>query len=262
MKIKVWSDLHLEFRTDDMEKTQFDHIHHEHPDDKETTLLLAGDIGTGTIAKPFVEEMCNHFKHVLMVHGNHEYYENDFNKVLKSWQDWELEDAPKNFHFLYNDWRILDGVRFLGGTMWTSFNKGDPITMGAAHRMMNDYAAIRSHGECITPHFILREHDRFYDFLVAKFAEPFDGPTVVMTHHSPGNELKRRGHRGDRLGGCYFADIEEMIGNTNVANLWVHGHTHNNWDYMINETRVVCNPYGYWGYDANRDFDRAFILEV
>ena len=257
MKIKVWSDLHLEFR-----KYLFDHIHLEHPDDKETTLLLAGDISTGTTAQPFVEEMCKHFKYVIMIHGNHEYYYNDFEKTVANWQAWELEGSPKNFHFLYNDYRVLDGVRFLGGTMWTSFNDGDVITMGAAHRIMTDYVEISNRGNRITPDFVMAEHDKFMDFLLRKFDEPFDGPTVVMSHHSPGNALKRRGRVGDRVESCYFADIEEVIGYHNVADLWVHGHTHNNWDYVINETRVVCNPYGYWGYDTNKEFDRNLILEV
>jgi len=257
MKIKVWSDLHLEFR-----EFLFDHIHIEHPDDKDTTLLLAGDISIGTTAKPFVEAMCNHFKHVLMIHGNHEYYHQDFLKVVKDWEDWETEGAPSNFHFLYNDWRILDGVRFLGGTMWTNFGDGDPLTMSYAHRVMNDYQEIRVEGQRITPHFILREHDRFMDFLLPKFEEPFDGPTVVMSHHSPGNVLKRRGYAGDRVDACYFADIEEMIGYHDKAVLWVHGHTHESWDYTINNTRVVCNPYGYWGESTNPNFDRALILEV
>jgi Calcineurin-like phosphoesterase len=257
MKIKVWSDLHLEFR-----EFLFDHIHLEHPDDKETTLLLAGDISLGTTAKPFVEEMCKHFKHVLMIHGNHEYYHQDFSITIRDWKNWELNMAPKNFHFLYNDWRVLDDVRFLGGTMWTSFNDGDPITMGAAHRMMNDYNNIRDNGEIITPDFILKEHEKFMEFLLKKFDEPFDGLTVVMSHHSPGSELKRKGHRGDRLGGCYFADIEQLIGYHDKAVLWVHGHTHMNWDYMINNTRVVCNPYGYWGHGTNRGFDRMLILEI
>jgi hypothetical protein len=198
-----------------------------------------------------------------MVCGNHEYYHQpDFNKVNADWQAWECEGSPKNFHFLYNDWRILDGVRFLGGTMWTDFDDGDPIAMGACHRIMSDYADIKLDGQPLTPRDVIREHDRFMKFLLEKFDEPFDGKTVVMSHHSPGNELKRRGRRGDRVGSAYFADIEEIIGHHNKAHLWVHGHTHQCWDYRINETRVVCNPYGYWGHSTNGNFDPDLILEV
>lgn len=256
MKIKVWSDLHLEFR-----ENLYDHIWEPSESDKDVTLLLAGDVAKGTAGEDFMHALCASFKHVLRICGNHEFYENDFDKVIKHWQDFE-EGGPPNFHFLHNDWRILDGVRFLGGTMWTSFNDGDPISMGACHRIMNDYAEIWCEGKRITPRFVMHEHDRFIDFLLQKFDEPFDGPTVVMTHHSPGNELKRRGRRGDRVGAAYFADIEEMIGHHNKSVLHVHGHTHQSFDYMINETRVICNPYGYWGHSVNKDFNPDLVIEI
>lgn len=257
MLIKVFSDLHLEFRNN-----LFDHIHNPHPDDGITTLCLCGDISTGTASRSFVEEMCKQFKHVLMICGNHEYYYNDFEKVNVDWAKYEQDEAPDNFHFLYNDWRILDGVRFLGATMWTSFDKGEPMTMKAARQEMNDYQEIRCQGQVITPHFILREHDRAIDFLTEKFDEKFDGPTVVMSHHSPGNEIRRRGRKVDNIGSCYFADIEEMVGDYDCVDLWLHGHTHQNWDYLINNTRVICNPYGYWGYATNKGFNRDLVLEV
>jgi predicted phosphohydrolase len=255
--IRLWSDLHLEFR-----HYVFNHIHIPHEDDKDTILLLAGDIGIGTASIPFIEEMCKHFKYVLMVAGNHEYYSNDFEKVNADFQSYELNTAPKNFHFLYNDSRIIDGVRFLGGTMWTDFGKGDILTMQSARRMMADYTEIYCQGSPITPHFILREHDRFMDFLIAKFDEPFDGKTVVMTHHNPGNSVRRSTRSADRLDACYFADLEQMIGNYNVADLWVCGHCHQNFDYLINETRVVCNPDGYYDLEVNKDFDRNLIIEL
>ena len=268
MKIKLWSDLHLEFR-----ENLYDHIFDPIwavPDaHKDVTLLLAGDIGLGMGAVPFVEEMCKHFKYVLMICGNHEFYHQpDFNKVYRNWTDYAsegsiaVEKGPSNFYFLNNDCFVLDGVRFLGGTMWTDFDDGDPIAMGAAHRIMSDYADIKLDGKPLTPRDVIREHDRFMDFLIKKFDEPFDGKTVVMSHHSPGNELKRRGRRGDRVGPAYFADIEEIIGHHNKVHLWVHGHTHQPWDYIINETRVVCNPYGYWGHSTNGNFDPDLILEV
>lgn len=256
MKIRLWSDLHLEFRD-----YKYDHIWTPSEDDKEQTLIIAGDIGVGMAASHFIEELCKHFKYVLFVCGNHEFYHNDHPGTIAGWTKFE-EEGPKNFHFLYNDWRILDGVRFLGGTMWTSFDKADPITMGAAHRMMNDYSCIYCEGQHITPHYIIREHDRFMDFIRAKFSEEFDGKTVVISHHSPGNSLKRQGHNRDRLAAAYYANIEEFIGNENKACLWVHGHTHRNWDYLINETRVVCNPYGYYGEATNPNFNAKLVLEV
>lgn len=257
MKLKVWSDLHLEFRNN-----LFDHLHFEDPADKETTLLLAGDISTGMGAKGFVEEMCKHFKHVLMIHGNHEYYNNDVEKTVQDWVNWELEGAPKNFHFLNNDTRIIDGVRFIGGTMWTSFNNGDPIIMSMAFRMMNDYHVIKNHGMAIGTDFILAEHNKFMEFLKTELHEKFNGKTVVMTHHSPGHNSRSVNFSGDKLNDCYFADQEKLIGEHTEIALWVHGHTHDSFDYMINETRIVGNPYGYWGHAVNPTFDRRLIVEV
>lgn len=268
MKLKLWSDLHLEFR-DNLYDHIFDPIWEDENSYKDVTLLLAGDIGVGMGAKKFVEEMCKHFKYVLMIHGNHEYYDGDLNKVVSDWKAYTgeelnimIEPGPRNFYFLHNDSVILDGVRFIGGTMWTDFNGSDIIDMSAAHRVMADYQVIKLDGKPLTPRDVIREHDKFMDFLLKKFDEPFDGKTVVMTHHSPGNELKRTGTKRGRVSSAYFADIEELIGYHNKVQLWVHGHTHQNWDYMINETRVVCNPYGYWGDSTNKDFDKNIILEV
>lgn len=257
MKIKLWSDLHFEFK-----EHMFDHIWDDNNDMSDVTLLLAGDIDLGSSNTEFIESVCGKFKHVLRICGNHEFYHNDFSKVIADWTEYEL-GGPDNFHFLHNDSRILDGVRFIGGTMWTSFDNSNPMVMSYAQRKMNDYSEIKCAGKCITPAFIHAQHMDFLDYTFKTLDEPFDGPTVVMTHHSPGNIIKRRGRIGDLLDHCYYADLEGIIGNSNNApKLWVHGHTHSNADYMINETRVVCNPYGYWSYAENKDFDRDIILEV
>lgn len=256
MKIRLFSDLHLEFA-----KNRWDHFFVPRGDDFETTLLLAGDISTGLSSVPFIEAMCSRFKYVLMIPGNHEYYHYEFEKVNNDFLNWELEESPKNFHFLYNDFRVLDGVRFLGGTMWTDFEHEDPLIMADASVTMNDYGMIRLNGLAMTPEYILNEHKKFTAFLQAKFDESFTGPTVVMSHHSPGNSLRRRGRRV-RDDAFYFANIEYYVGNEDKAVLWVHGHTHRNWDYKINNTRVVCNPYGYSAIAENHGFDPEIVIEV
>ena len=269
MKIRLWSDLHLEFREYRYDHI-FDPIWEEPGANKDQVLLLAGDIGCGILARHFVTEMCNHFKYVVMIPGNHEFYYHDFEQVIADWRAFGgqavdnimVEPGPENFHFLYNDTVVLDGVRFIGGTMWTDFDSANPLAMGAAHRVMADYQEIRSRGERITPHFIICEHDKFMTFLLEEFDKPFDGKTVVMTHHSPGNEVRRRGRKIDNLGAAYFADLEQMVGWHNKSCLHVHGHTHQSFDYNINETRVICNPYGYWGHSTNADFDSKLVIEI
>lgn len=250
------SDLHLEFTNYD-----YFHLHTPADTDREEVMVLAGDIGVGVGAMPFIEYMCSHFKYVIMVFGNHEFYGNNYGSLIERWKQYELNEAPRNFHFLYNDWRLLDGVRFLGGTMWTSFGDRNVMTMNAARDMMNDYRKIRNNGPLL-PSFILEENTKFMAFLKEEFEKDFDGKTVVVTHHSPGNELRRRGVIGDILGGCYFADIEQYIGESDKASVWIHGHTHESWDYYINNTNVVCNPYGYVGYEINGKFDSSRFVIV
>lgn len=255
IKIKLWSDLHLE-RTN----YNYDHIWEPSPDDADTILMLAGDIGVGTACQAFFTEMCSNFKHVLFVCGNHEYYHGDFFQVNAAWHEFE-EAAPVNFHFLNNDWRVIDGVRFLGGTMWTSLNNADIFSMLAAQRELSDYEEILCNKKLIKPEFVIHQHGEFIKFLTAELDKPFDGPTVVMTHHSPGNKLRRTGRAGDLLGAAYFADIEDIVGGYDIA-LWVHGHTHQSYDYMVNETNVVCNPFGYVGDVTNKNFDDNYTLVV
>jgi predicted phosphodiesterase len=254
MKISLLSDLHLEFSGN-----KFKHIWTPSDDDKEITLLLAGDIGVGLGARFFIENLSKSFKHVLFVCGNHEFYHNDMTDIRKRWR--EVEEGIPNFHFLDNDWRILDGIRFLGGTMWTSFNNGDVFATSAAHRTMNDFSTITKDRFGITPQTLIEEHDLFVKFLLTKFDEEFDGPTVVMTHHSPGN-VQRSNYGQSIINYAYFAEIENIIGHHNKAKLWVHGHTHKSADYMINDTRVVCNPYGYRYLDTNPDFNHNLIIEA
>lgn len=254
MKLRLWSDLHLEFSGN-----KFKHIWAPSDEDREITLLLAGDIGVGLGARFFVENLCQSFKHVLFVCGNHEFYDNDMTVIRARWK--EVEDEIPNFHFLDNEWRILDGVRFLGGTMWTDFHDGDPFAVGNAHRVMNDFRAIKKDRFAIKPGTLIEEHDKFLDFLLTKFDEEFNGPTVVMTHHSPGN-VQRSEYGSNMLNYAYFAELENMVGTHNKAKLWVHGHTHASADYMVNETRIVCNPHGYFGHEVNPNFDKNILLEV
>jgi predicted phosphodiesterase len=270
MKIKLWSDIHLEFS-----KHAFSHILVPNPEHKEMTLVLAGDIDVGPFGQAFIDAACAEFKYVLRVFGNHEFYSQQFDEVIADWTKYELE-GPKNFHLLHNDTRYLDGVRFIGGTMWTSFDNNNPLVVMEAMRLvssgrygdiprrrMSDYEEIWNDGKVITPEFTTGEHYKFIDFLFKETDKPFDGPTVIVTHHSPGNVIKRLGRSSDLLDHCYYADLEGLIGSSeNFPKLWLHGHTHRNADYLINETRVVCNPFGYYNVKTNHGFDRDLVIEV
>lgn len=254
-QLRLLSDLHLEFT-----KYKFNHIWEPNDEDKNIILLLAGDIGVGEQSREFIENLCNSFKHVLKICGNHEFYNQEFFKVIDGWKKIE-EEGPKNFHFLHNDYRIIDGIRFLGGTMWTSLKNADPIVVFEVRNGLNDYSAIKNMRRPINPDFIIDQHTEFMKFLRDKLSEEFDGKTVIMTHHSPG-DVNRSEYQGGNLDYAYYACLENLMLEQDNIDLWVHGHTHVSQDYMINQTRIVCNPFGYMGYSTNNNFNKNLILEI
>jgi len=258
MKIRLFSDLHLEFSN-----SSYAHLWTPSLEDKETTLVLAGDIHVGQFATEFIDDLCNHFKYVIYICGNHEFYNNEISKVIDYWRRFD-QDGPKNFHYLNKDTRFLDGVRFVGGTMWTGFNKKDPAVMDYAAWYLNDYKTITEGGKQITSSLIYEEHKSFIRYLTDILDTPYEGNTVVVTHHSPGNGYRLKEY-SDHLIPYYYADLEEFISLYSIyakVKYWFHGHIHESYDYMIEGTRIVSNPYGYYREATNGGFRHDLILEI
>jgi len=99
-------------------------------------------------------------------------------------------------------------------------------------------------------------------WLGARLGEPFEGTTVVVTH------LRRRQERPCQVRrvaaqSVFVSDAEDLMGSERVT-LWIHGHTHNSFDYTVRGTRVVCNPRGYakQGVVENQEFDPRFVAAV
>lgn len=255
IKLKLWSDIHLEFS-----EHNSDRIWEKGSGDKETILVLAGDIDVGVLGVPFIEELSREYKHVIFVCGNHEFYNRDFFLTIRAWEKY-YQSGPDNFHFLNNSSVTIDGTKFIGGIMWTNFNNEDFKVMDYAARAMSDYHLISKDGGFITPKFIVDEHKNFVNFLIDEVDRSNEGDLVVVTHHSPGNgkRLLNRERLSDYL---YFADLESFLNTNDKIKLWMHGHSHKSWDYTINKTRIVCNPYGYYGQSLNKDFNKNFLIEL
>lgn len=246
MKIKVYSDIHLEFK---------DYI--PSVDDADV-IVLAGDIYTKGRGIAWATK---HFsKPVIFVAGNHDYWGGNVDLSLRSMK--EAARQTSNIHLLENTSTIIDGVRFFGATLWTDFNlDGRRLeAMYKARQDMHDYKKIR-HGEGyhrFVPEKALRLHEQSVLALKEFLATPFEGKTVVVTHHAPSvlsliNEVE-----GDISNACYASNLDYLMGD-NIA-LWIHGHIHSSLDYMRNGTRVVCNPRGYLPKWPNPDFDENLIV--
>jgi predicted phosphohydrolase len=103
MKLQILSDLHTEFAEFSPPETGAD------------VVILAGDIGVGLGG---IEWAASQFPNqpVIYVPGNHEYYGHDITLI-----DELVKQSPENIHVLNNDAMVLNGVRFLGSTLWTDF---------------------------------------------------------------------------------------------------------------------------------------------
>lgn len=258
MKVKIWSDLHTEFKAFEYTK---------HPEHADMTLILSGDIGLGTRAEEFITQLCTEFRFVVFVCGNHEFYHNEYYDVIDKWQKIEL--GLPNFHFLHNCTRTIDGVRFIGGTMWTSYNNYDPKVKQYCHHRMNDYSEITVMENGLkyvfNPGYAASFHAEFINMLLKELLNPFAGETIVVTHHSPANHLLLdkvyNSPKTDLTNYAYYAGLNNII-ESNKIKLWTHGHTHLSYDYKIGNTQIVCNPRGYWGHKLNDKFFENLIVEV
>jgi predicted phosphodiesterase len=204
---------------------------------------------------------------VVFVAGNHEFYGDFIADGLREGRD-EAALWP-DVHFLENDFAILDGVRFVGATLWTDFAFGAETAADiawnerAAEGLMPDYKAI--HGRSMSdPDLLsapqvadLHAYSRVYVEQV--LAVPFDGPTVVVTHHAPHPGSVSDTFRGSGLNPAYVSDLTDLI-ERGRPDLWVHGHMHQPFDYRVGQTRVVCNPRGCG--NENAGWNPMFLVEV
>ncbi|MBS0338235.1 MAG: metallophosphoesterase family protein [Proteobacteria bacterium] len=253
MKLNILSDLHLGQGGLPV------------PDNDADVVILAGDIARPREAFAWASGFA---RPVLYVPGNHEFYGNSIAGTLD-----ELRRlcAGSGITVLDNESATLGGVRFLGTTLWTDFRllgDGEPraAAMREAQRFMRDFSRIRSDepaGAAFTPEdsaSLFRHHSAW---LAARLAEPHPGPTVVVTHHAPSPLSIHPRFAGSPLNASFVSDAGHLAGGARAV-LWVHGHTHDSFDYDLGGTRVVCNPRGYAkdGVNENPLFDPNFSIEI
>ena len=248
MKIQLISDLHLEFGYN---------IHI--PNAGADVLVLAGDICDAKAFKDprrnirnlayylFFDEVCDKFKNVIYIMGNHEHYKGTFNKTADILRTALSE--YKNLHFLDNQSVDIDGVKFIGATLWANANTEDALAAVKLQFAMNDFRLIKvcddkGNYRKFSPYDVRREYNLSKLFLESTLNT--EQPCVVVTHHAPSLKSISDAYKDDiDLNTLYASDLEYLM-KDNVK-LWCHGHTHHAFDYKIGDTRVVCNPRGYPG---------------
>jgi Icc-related predicted phosphoesterase len=279
MKIAITSDVHLEFG--DLELTN---------DENADVLILGGDIFIASELKSFtrdenglpiaalasaqaraeryvnfVTRCSERFKYVVLIMGNHEHYHGDYaesaNLIRGTFGDLH------NVHFLDKEWRIINGVLFYGGTLWTDMNGEDPNTMHRIRMVMNDFNCVKNTSQegkkVFMPEDAVEDHFAFRRGLDEVLALHPNMPAVVVGHHSPSKASTHPRYKNETImNGAYSSNLDNFILDRRQIKLWTHGHTHEDFDYMIGTTRVVCNPRGYINYEEKADNFKLKYIDI
>lgn len=267
MRIQYASDIHLEFRGGPFPAL----LKPAAP-----ILVLAGDVGRPD--KPEYRNLLSYcsrnWEHTVVIAGNHEYY-NDRTK------DWWTRFPPHtmthrrgmcataaaefpNVYFLQQGRKVIDGVAFLGATLWTDLR--DPKDALTAETRMSDFHVITETGAApITAADVNRSHWEDRSWLLREIAACAEEarPAVVVTHHLPSFQLIASRFAGaGRINAAFASDVEELIRPPVAA--WIAGHTHVGVHAHINGVQVCVNPVGYPSEEArgSTGYCRELFLEI
>jgi predicted phosphodiesterase len=251
----VLSDLHLEFA--DFSPTL----------NSADVIVLASDIGLGSDGMAWARKSFPN-QEIIYVAGNHEFYGSQRCHAIEKMRSASIEYG---IHFLDDDVLELQdpetktSIRFLGATLWTDFLLfGEDLKFKCllyGELYLNDFRRIRDGGRNFSPKKSIQLHEKSLAWLQQELERPFNGKTVVVTHHLPSIYSVAERYKRDLLSACFSSDLEHLFGG---MSLWIHGHTHDSCDYEVNGTRVVCNPRGYVRSNnaENPEFNPALIVVI
>lgn len=253
MKLNILSDLHLSMCPLDP------------PSNDADVVIIAGDVARPDEAIAWASRLR---KPVLYVPGNHEFYGGSITGTRRALAE---RAVGTNVRLLDESEIIVGGVRFIGTTLWTDFllfghGARREEAMAAGQKYMRDFTRIRNADDSPSP-FTPADAAALFDeqsrWLEARLATRFGGPTVVITHHAPSPKSIHRRFADSPLNACFVSDAEYLLDGSR-AELWIHGHTHDTFDYVVGGTRVVCNPRGYAPHGVNENvlFDANFCIEI
>ena len=255
MRITVLSDLHLEFSPLEPVLTDSD------------ILILAGDVFVlESLHRPeyrnrldqFLTGLSTHYKKVYSISGNHEYYGSNIrdsdDRIRQLYQSYGIQ-------FLQNECDVYDGVRFIGNTLWT---KVDPIRALRVQSGMSDYHVIKNGDTRLSVNDTDQYHYMMRSYLQEQLSTSTE-PTIVITHHAPSYGSISKFYRlieNSLLNSAFANNMDDIMYENPHIKLWCHGHVHSSFDYMVHNSRVICNPRGYPGEHQYADWDKHHQIVV
>lgn len=232
MRLQVFSDLHLEFSGFEPMLQNAD------------VVVLAGDIHTGTQGVKWARQ-CFRDCPVIYVPGNHEFYNHTIPDLIPALK---REAKGSNVHVLENNTFTVEGIVFLGCSLWTDFRlRPDARTaMSVADQDMADFRLIQNQkgNGLFCAQDSARIHAASVHWLARQLSRHDPTRTIVVTHHAPSPRSIPPQATRDMLSAAFASDLDSLIKPSRIP-LWIHGHTHYNVDYKIGATRIYSNQRGY-----------------
>jgi predicted phosphodiesterase len=227
MKIRLLSDLHHEFYED---KGLYG-------SKGEDVLVIAGDLAVGAMSVYWALQKFNSpDRPIVYVSGNHEYYRGNIVGVS---EEIRILSEDLNVYFLNPGSVIIGDVTFIGGTLWTNF-RNNLFSGMACRSAVSDFSMI----ERFTPDKCANLYEEHIKYIKDAY-NAYSGKKVIVTHFLPAVECIAEQYQGDSVLNDYFAnDLGEYISYLQDTT-WLFGHTHDNVDKLIGDTRCIANPYGY-----------------
>lgn len=243
--------------------------------------ICAGDIADSIYSSiDYLRVELAHRMPVVAVLGNHDFYGVSIDRALEIARK-ELRGT--DVHLLENEAIVLNGVRFLGATLWTDYEvahgslDGEPelplearrdLAFHVCIREITDFRQIfrsdeRRPGETgyVTVQELIARHAESRAFIEHELEKPFSGKTVVVTHHAPTPLSIHPSYIGSPTNAAFVSDLTEVI-RIGKPWYWIHGHVHHYFDYFEGETRVLCNPRGYRHERDFNGFRPGFVIEI
>jgi predicted phosphohydrolase len=227
-------------------------------------MILAGDIGIPLslenqklrerkrskltelgLYEDFVELCASKWQHVFVVTGNHEYYRSDLN---------ELDERVRRFcakfdnvHFLQNSTFVLNGVKWIGTTLWTACPDEEKLFFQYS---VNDYRQIRNGDRKLSVDDTNELYRNACAFVRRELAqcEAEQVPCVVVTHHAPlvsFVQSERYKQSGEYIATLDGTDLSALVRDKQHCMAWFFGHTHHSSSQLVHATRFVSNQLGY-----------------
>lgn len=205
---------------------------------------------------------------VIYVAGNHEFY-NRYASMEDLKEKAKETALQSGIDFLDNEFVDIGDIRFFGSTLWSDFDffaKGDEARrqrdMAWCEMYMNDFRLIRPDQNSLeiwTAARARKEHLISRTWLETAMGVT-DRRKVVVTHNAPHPGSVAPKFRNDPLTAAFVSDLTTTFADHHPE-LWIHGHTHNSFDYRVGDTRVICNPRGY-GTENAEEFDPGLVIEI